>query len=406
MGEIRPAGAEFEGAVADLLAAEIPRFSNAEMARRRTALEAAMAASGVAHLMIYGAQRSGSAVQWLTGWPVTAEAAVIVSPGVPDLIFVQYFNHLPMARQMAVGSEVGSQLKWGGPSTLETVTAALEDRMGGVKGGLGILGPVGHRFFGHLADRFGPPTDLGRDYVGLRLVKSPEEMTWLRAGAYLSDCAIDGLRRHVRPGLTEHELADIVERAYVPLGGTTHIHYLGVTSMTAPEVAVPRQFASSRPVGDGDVIICEISAAFWGYAGQVLRSFTVGAPPTPLYRNLMQTAEAAFDAITGTIRAGVPARALVEAAACIAEAGFTTIDDVVHGYGGGYLPPVLSAPGRAEAPIPDMELAAGMTLVVQPNVVTKDKTAGVQTGELVLVTDDGCESLHRAPRGFLEITGL
>ena len=216
----------------------------------------------------------------------------------------------------------------------------------------------------------------------------------------------DSLRRHVRPGLTEHQLADIVERAYVPLGGTTHIHYLGVTSMSAPEVAVPRQFASSRPVGDGDVIICEISAAFWGYAGQVLRSFTVGAPPTPLYRNLMQTAEAAFDAITGTIRAGVPARALVEAAACIAEAGFTTIDDVVHGYGGGYLPPILSAPGRAEAPIPDMELAAGMTLVVQPNVVTKDKTAGVQTGELVLVTDDGCETLHSAPRGFLEITGL
>jgi len=46
----------------------------------------------------------------------------------------------------------------------------------------------------------------------------------------------------------------------------------------------------------------------------------------------------------------------------------------VHGFGGGYLPPVVPTLG----PVPEsgFALAAGMTLVVQPNVVTCDGRAG------------------------------
>ena len=44
-----------------------------------------------------------------------------------------------------------------------------------------------------------------------------------------------------------------------------------------------------------------------------------------------------------------------------------------------------------------------MTVVIQPNVITRDEQAGVQTGELVLVTETGWESLHRFPRGFARL---
>jgi hypothetical protein len=42
-----------------------------------------------------------------------------------------------------------------------------------------------------------------------------------------------------------------------------------------------------------------------------------------------------------------------------------------------------------------------MTVVVQPNVCTPDETAGVQTGELLLVSDSGADRLHAVQRGFL-----
>ena len=86
----------------------------------------------------------------------------------------------------------------------------------------------------------------------------------------------------------------------------------------------------------------------------------------------------------------------------IGQAGFTAIDDLVHGFGGGYLPPVIPAPGRRMA-TPDFILTAGMTVVVQPNVVTRDGRAGVQTGELLLVTERGPERLHTFPRGLQRV---
>ncbi len=91
---------------------------------------------------------------------------------------------------------------------------------------------------------------------------------------------------------------------------------------------------------------------------------------------------------------------LLGAADLVLDAGFTTVDDLVHGFGGGYLPPVLShrgAPTGADA----APLEEGMTVVVQPNVCTLDLAAGVQTGELFEITADGSRSLHSFPAGLL-----
>ena len=44
-----------------------------------------------------------------------------------------------------------------------------------------------------------------------------------------------------------------------------------------------------------------------------------------------------------------------------------------------------------------------MVVVIQPNVVTMDGKAGVQTGEMVLVTATGIEPFHAIPRGFVRV---
>ncbi|MQA85271.1 MAG: M24 family metallopeptidase [Streptosporangiales bacterium] len=364
------------------------------MKRRRLALHEVMARHGVGHALLYGAERAGSAVPWLSGWPVTREAALLVTPGEPDLLFVQFFNHVPLAAELARDAEV----RWGGPDTMAAVCEALEWRAAG-RPRLGVIGSLPFRSYETLA-RSADPVDLGAEYVSLRLRKSAEELAWTVEGARLSDLGIAALESGVRAGITEYELVDLVERAYVPLGGTTHIHYFGVTSMAEPRRAVPAQFPSGRRVRPGDALTLELSASFWGYPGQVLRTWTVEAEPTPLYRRLHDAADEALDAMLGVLRDGAHPGELVFAASVIEDAGFTTCDDLVHGFGGGYLPPVLGSPSRRHGPVPDMRLRAGMTLVLQPNVVTPDGRAGVQTGELVAVTRDGYRRLHTAPRGL------
>jgi Xaa-Pro aminopeptidase len=108
-------------------------------------------------------------------------------------------------------------------------------------------------------------------------------------------------------------------------------------------------------------------------------------------------ADAAFDAIAARLRPGSTAAELADAASMIADAGFAIRDDLVHGFVGGYLEPVLGA----RTPVPEFTFEAGMTVVVQPNVVTTDERAGVQTGELLLVGERGAERLHGFERGLL-----
>jgi Xaa-Pro aminopeptidase len=380
--------------LARVVEAEYPRFSEQEMARRRAAVEALLTQAECDHLVFCGANRFGSAVQWLTQWPVTAEAVGVLTPRERDALFVQYVNHAPQASILADKADVA----WGGESSIASAIRALE-RRGARADRIAMLGPVTADQYAALSAKFGKLKNLNREYIRLRQVKSAEEIDWLRIGAHFSDLGMAALRDGVKPGLNERELGDLVERAYVRYGAVHVIHYFGVTSMQAPDLAVPRQFPRMRTVRSGDVVVAEITAAFWDHPGQVLRSFALGEP-SKLYRDLHRAADAAFDAVASVLRAGATPAQVVEASGVIEDAGFTIIDDLLHGYGGGYLPPILGTKSRPAGPVSNDPFRAGQTVVIQPNVVTRDGKAGVQTGEMILITDTGIERMHSLPRGF------
>lgn len=378
-----------------LLARPAP-FSDSEMQRRRTALSAAAAAKGADRVVLYGAERSGTSVPWLTRWPVTREAAVVFGPGERDTMFVHFHNHIRLASEMARDADV----RWGGASTIGELITELH-RRGGASQTIGMVGTIPYQLRDALVEQFDGVVDLTPDYAAIRTIKSPEELEHLRYGAALSDAGLDALVDGVAIGRSDYELIDRVERAYVPLGGTTHIHYLSITPMAAPDRPVPAQQPVGAQVQRGSVLVTELSAAIRGYSGQVLRTIVVDAEPTPLYADLHDVAMRAYAAVTGAIRDGAHATELHAAAELVTEAGYRLNDDLVHGFGGGYLPPVI---GRLEDPVPNVTLRSGMTIVVQPNVMTLDGRAGVQTGELVVVTDDGYERLHTAEQGLVQVS--
>src|SRR5262245_14202326 len=348
------------------------------MARRRAAVEAALAAADCDHLVFYGANRAGSAVQWLTQWPVTVEAIGVLTPRERDALFVQWINHAPLAKRLAREAEVA----WGGESSILAVIKALEKR-GARENRVGVIGAMNFAQHAALAARFGNIANLNRAYTRLRRVKSQEEVDWLRIGAWLSDRGMAGLRDGIAVGVNERALGDLIEHAYMREGGTNVIHFIGATSMHDPQLGVPAQFPSTRRVAKGDIVFAEISAAFWDHSGQVLRSFAVGEEPPPLYRAPHAAADVAFDAVAAVLKPGATPAQVIEASGVIEDAGFTK--------------------SRPAGPIPAEPFEAGMTVVVQPNVVTRDGTAGVQTGELLLITNAGVERLHSFPRGFAQV---
>src|SRR5262245_65564476 len=106
------------------------------MARRRAAVEALLAQAECDHLVFCGANRFGSAVQWLTQWPVTAEAVGVLSPGHRDALFVQYCNHVPQAKRLA-----DAEVSWGGESSIAAACQELA-RRGARSGRVASIGPL------------------------------------------------------------------------------------------------------------------------------------------------------------------------------------------------------------------------------------------------------------------------
>ena len=75
-----------------------------------------MATNGVEYALVYGANRSGSAVSWLTQWPVTREALLVVGPDEDDdVLLVSYFNHVPQARTLSA-----VRVSWAGQRAVAT----------------------------------------------------------------------------------------------------------------------------------------------------------------------------------------------------------------------------------------------------------------------------------------------
>lgn len=374
-----------------------PRFSNAEFLRRYQAVRAIMAERGVEALLAYGSPGLDNEVQYLTNVRVTREGLLLfLLIGKPTL-FIQYFNHVPNARRVACQTDI----RWGGNDTGETLAAELQAH-GLSAARIGFAGMLPTQQY--LTVRRLLPTltliNLSSDLRQLRLVKSEEELVFLRRAAELTDRAALALEQHAAPGMTEHELVALIEHAYVGAGGQTGIHYLAATPMTHPTVCVPAQTPSNRRLATGDVLITEISAQYHGYPGQLLRPFTIGVPPTPAYQRMYDVALTCFERIAGVLHDGATTDEVLDIAEDIHDAGYTICDDLLHGLGGGYLPPILRTRRMGASPQPTVTFAENMTVVIQPNVVTPDEQSGVQLGELVRITRGGVERLHQYPLRF------
>src|SRR5437660_11350159 len=99
-----------------------PRFSEAEFTRRFEAIRTTMREADLSTLILYGTVSAYHEVLFLSNFPVTREAMLVFPLDGEPTLLVQYFNHVPNARQAASIADA----RWGGPHT--TITAA-ENRL-------------------------------------------------------------------------------------------------------------------------------------------------------------------------------------------------------------------------------------------------------------------------------------
>ena len=375
-----------------------PCFSKAEFARRHAAARALMAAEGVDVIAVFGdsgiSRHNHADVHYLSGFLGNRNNYAVLPAAGEPVLFVQSHNHVPNAREAASIRTESGRL-----DSAVTIAKYVSD-LGLKNATLGYVGNVPVQ--NYLTWQKELPgwrlKDLSTAFRSLRLVKSAEEISWLEKGAALTDAALQALIDQIEPGMREYELGAIIETAALNAGGLPHLCYLSSAPQDGAGACVPRQNLSNRIIARGDVVNTEISISWWGYSGQMHRPIFLGAKPNALYERLWDTALEAYTRCVSALKPGNSSEDILDAADVIAERGFTINDGFLHGFGIGLLPPSIgSREAKRGIPKPPFILQENMCVVVQPNVVTRDETAGVQLGNLFRITQDGAECLHRLP---------
>lgn len=389
-----------------------PRFSQAEYARRYARVRELMAARSLDALVVYGDssfQGSNHAnVVWLANWTDPYMAYVLFpARGEPAL----YISNV-LYRHTAVRAASVHTVEWGGPNPGRTIGERLRE-LGLAEGRIGTAGvrnvgrssmPSEH----FLALREVLPEATLEDGLELmqqaRAVKSTEELEWFERGARLTDRAIEALAAGIRIGMPEHQLSTLVHQGVLGDGGRVMFHFIGATPMDEPEIIFPWQYPSCRPIATGDVILTEISASYWGYAGQIQRPFAVGRAPTGEYQTLFDVAAECYQRMLAAVRPGATDQDVRRAAAFIEAKGYRNLDAMAHGWGVTIEPPRIDPPSalikREQTPA---TFEPGMLLVIQPHVVSADGRRGVQVGNLVAIERGGARSLQRYPLEFVRV---
>lgn len=380
-------------------ASQFPRFSNVEMASRHQRVMDLIQENDLDAILFFGNGQFSNDIYWLTDWPGGRESYVLFQNDLDPVVITQLFNHVPMAHVLSVIDDV----RWAGANTAATVSDLLGSRgLSGKK--IGFVGPIPYRHYLHFTEDHSDTefSDVSGSFRMMRTIKKPEEIDRLKKASELTDKSIAAVAAGLKVGMREDRIPLLVESAYLEEGGYAGIHFMSSMSMTDPDFPVPAQYHSNRELERGDCLITEISGAWWGYSGQIHRTFSF-AEPTDEWQKLHEVAVEGYLAIENTIKDGATTTDVELAAEVIHDRGYTILDDLLHGVN--QSPPIIQTKTTKRHENPDITFKENMAITIQPNVMTMDERMGLQFGETVMVTKTGCERLNAYPREWIICRG-
>jgi Xaa-Pro aminopeptidase len=164
-------------------------------------------------------------------------------------------------------------------------------------------------------------TPLGRCVEDLRVVKDEGELALLARACAITGWAFDQTVPRIRPGMTERQLAVLIERAMVD-AGAEHLAFDTIVA-SGPNGAIPHHSPGDRQLETGDLITIDCGARYGGYHADMTRTVVLG-PAADWQRDV-------YRLVADAQRAGIVAAAEGAAVADVDAAARDVIDAAGHG---------------------------------------------------------------------------
>jgi Xaa-Pro aminopeptidase len=219
----------------------------------------------------------------------------------------------------------------------------------------------------------------------LRMVKSEEELGFIRRSVLTNSQALEDSLGRRQAGMTEADLAAEIEYQMRRLGAEKPSFDTIVAS--GERSALPHARPSRARIGGG-VLLIDMGAFQDAYASDMTRTFFLGGVTREMkriYNAVLESQLAAIDAV----RPGVSAAKIDKVAREVLK-GHGLEKAFMHSTGHGlgleiHEPPRL---GRKET----LKLEAGMAITIEPGAYVEG-VGGVRIEDVVVVTASGCEVL-------------
>ena len=255
-----------------------------------------------------------------------------------------------------------------------------------------------HRDFQRLLEGGGryqwrPTTDL---IESLRERKDDGEVEKIRAAITVAECALERVIKAVRAGMTERQIAGLLEAALRESGSDGFAFPSIVAS--GPNAALPHARPTARRVCPGDFLLVDFGAVVDGYCSDITRTFVVGHP-TDEQREVYEIVRLANERAALALRPGMSGRdADGVARGYIESRGFGEMFG--HSLGHGIGLEVHEAPRLAKTA--DSPLVQGAVVTVEPGIY-RPGWGGVRIEDDVHLGGGGAQVLTRFTRELTEI---
>jgi len=230
----------------------------------------------------------------------------------------------------------------------------------------------------------------------LRERKDPNEVMLIERAAGVAIRALERTLAEVRVGMTELQVAGILERALRD-EGSEGFPFPSIVA-TGPRSALPHARASTAKIREGDILLIDFGAEVEGYCADITRTVVVGHA-TDEQREVYDVVRGANEQASQDIRAGMTGRdADAIARGYIERRGFGELFG--HGLGHGVGLEVHEAPRLARTA--DGALSEGAVVTIEPGVY-RPGWGGVRIEDDVVLDAAGPRILTHFTRELIEI---